>query len=119
MQLRINNCPPDDAFHKEMSPSFAAPFISVSDNADWTADPAANELWIELEAWGHATNDHRRIKKSAGAVDFSTDTDFDQSLAVTVAPAQAGIAILRCFYAKPKEAGNANVFYCDPIPVVS
>lgn len=94
-------------------------YFASDDNADWTADPAANELWIELEAWGHATNDHRRIKKSAGAVDFSTDTDFDQSLAVTVAPAQAGIAILRCFYAKPKEAGNANVFYCDPIPVVS
>ncbi len=94
-------------------------YFASADNTDWDSDPTAGELWIELEAWGHASNNFRKITKSTGAVDFSTDTDFDQSLAVTVAPAQAGVAYLRVWYAKTKEATNANLFYVDPIPTIT
>ncbi len=92
-------------------------FFASDDNTDWDADPTAVQLFIELEAWGHATNKSRKITKSTGTVDFSTDTDFDQSIALTVTPAQAGLATLRCWYGKPEEGGNDNIFYCDPIPV--
>ena len=89
-------------------------YFASDDNTDWTADPSASELWIELEYWGHASNNFRRITRSTGTIDFSTDTDFDQTLAVTVAPAQTGVAYLRAYYAKTLEGGNSNIFYCDP-----
>jgi len=92
-------------------------YFRTEATANWTADPTASELWIELEAWGHATNNFRKITKSTGVIDFNGSTAW-QSLTVTVAPAQAGVAYLRCWYAKTKEA-QSNVFYVDPIPVIS
>ncbi len=92
----------------------------ASDNiSEWTANPTAAELWLELEFWGHATNNYRRIVRSSGTLDFTTDTDFDQALSVSATPAQAGIAFLRAWYAKPKESTKANIFYVDPVPVIS
>ena len=85
--------------------------------ADWTANPLAGELWIELEAWGHATNNFRQITKSTGTIDMA-DTTWNK-LTVTVAPAQAGVAYLRVYYAKTKESGKANTFFCDPIPEIA
>ena len=86
--------------------------------ADWTADPTAAELWIELEAWGHASNNFRKITKSTGVIDMNGSTAW-QTLTITVAPAQAGVAYLRCYYAKTKESAKSNVFYCDPKVEVS
>lgn len=86
---------------------------------EWVTNPTASELWVEFEAWGHTTNNHRKITKSTGTVDFTTDTDFNQSLSVTVAPAQAGVGYLRVYYAKTKEAADTNIFYVDPLPVIS
>ncbi len=88
-------------------------YLRPSATADWTADPTAAELWIELEAWGHATNNFRRITKSTGVIDMNGSTAW-QTLTVTVAPAQVGVAYLRCYYAKTKESAKSNVFYCDP-----
>lgn len=92
-------------------------YFKTNDTANWTADPTAAELWIELEAWGHASNNFRKITKSTGTIDFNGSTDW-QSLTVTVAPAQAGVAYLRCWYAKTKETPS-NVFYVDPLPVIT
>ena len=92
-------------------------YFRPNTTAEWTTDPTASELWIELEAWGHATNNFRKITKSTGVIDMNGSTAW-QALSVTVAPAQAGVAYLRCWYAKTKEAG-ANVFFADPIPVIS
>ena len=86
--------------------------------ADWTADPTAVELWIELEAWGHATNAARKVTKSTGVIDMNGSLTW-QALSVTVAPAQAGVAFLRAYYAKPIEASKANSFFIDPIPVIT
>lgn len=94
-------------------------FFASDDNVDWTVDPTTLELWIEADFWTDGTFKQRRIVKSTGTMDFSTDTDFDQSLAVTITPSQAGVLYLRAYYAKPKEAGNDNIFYCDPIPAVT
>lgn len=92
----------------------------ASDNiGEWTVGPTASELYVEVEYWGHATNDVRIIERSTGTVDFTTDTDFDQSLAVTMTPAQAGLAIFRVLYGKPKEVADANIFYVDPQVVIS
>ena len=41
------------------------------------------------------------------------------ALSVTVAPAQAGVAYLKAYYAKTKESSKANTFFCDPIPVIT
>ena len=92
-------------------------YFRPNTTAEWTTDPTASELWIELEAWGHATNNFRKITKSTGVIDMNGSTAW-QALSVTVAPAQAGVAYLRCYYAKTKEAG-ANVFFVDPIPVIT
>jgi len=92
-------------------------YFRPSATGDWSADPTASELWIELEAWGHATNNFRKITKSTGTIDMNGSTAW-QSLTVTVAPAQAGVAYLRCWYAKTKEAGT-NIFYVDPVPVIT
>ena len=92
-------------------------YFRPNTTAEWTTDPTTSELWIELEAWGHATNNFRKITKSTEVIDMNGSTDW-QALTVTVAPAQAGVAYLRCWYAKTKEAG-ANVFFVDPIPVIS
>ena len=94
-------------------------YFASDDIGQWTDNPTADELWLEIEAWGHAVNNFRKITKSTGTVDFKTDTDFDQSLSVTVAPAQEGIAYLRVYYVKPKETGKTNIFYIDPIPVIT
>ncbi len=94
-------------------------YFKSNATTDWTANPTAAECWLELEAWGHASNNFRKITKSTGALDFTTDALFDQTLAVTVAPAQAGVAYLRLYYGKPKESGKANKFYIDPKVVIS
>ncbi len=93
-------------------------FFRPTATADWTADPTASELWIELEAWGHATNNFRQITKSTGVIDMNGSTTFT-ALDVTVAPAQAGVAYLRGYYAKPKESTKANTFFWDVVPVVT
>lgn len=93
-------------------------YFKSSAVGNWTADPTNVELWIELEAWGHAVNDHRRIIKSTGVCDFNGDANW-VTLTVTVTPAQAGVAYLRCYYCKTKEVGDSNIFYVDPIPVIS
>lgn len=93
-------------------------YFKNSATTDWTADPTATELWIELEAWGHASNNFRKITKSTGTIDFNGNTVW-QSLTVTVAPSQTGVAYLRCYYAKTKESGKSNVFFVDPIPVIT
>ena len=87
-------------------------YFRPSATADWTADPVVGELWIELEYWGHASNNFRRITKSTGVIDMNGSTSW-QTLTVTIAPAQAGVAYLRCWYAKTKESGKSNVFFCD------
>lgn len=88
-------------------------YFASDTTTEWTSNPTAVQLWIELEYWGHATNNFRRMTKSTGTVDFTTDTDFDQTLTVTIAPSQTGVAYLRCYYAKTKESGKTNIFYCD------
>lgn len=80
--------------------------------ADWTADPTAAELWIELEYWGHASNNFRRITRSTEVIDMNGSTAW-QTLTVTIAPSQVGVAYLRAYYAKTKESGKTNVFFCD------
>ena len=93
-------------------------YFKPDDTTEWTDDPTADELWIELEAWGHASNNFRKITKSTGTIDMNGNSGW-QSLSVTVAPAQSGVAYLRCYYAKTKETGKNNIFYVDPIPVIS
>lgn len=93
-------------------------FFRPDATANWTADPVAAELWIELEYWGHATNNFRRIVKSAGVIDMNGSTAWT-ALDVTVAPSQVGVVYLRGYYAKTKESGKTNVFFCDPLPVVT
>jgi len=84
-------------------------------DANFTVDPTATELWIELEAWGHATNNYRKTTKSTGTI---TGDGTWRALTLTVAPAQAGVAYLKCYYCKTKEAAS-NIFYCDPFVVIT
>lgn len=76
--------------------------------ANFTIAPLATELWIELEAWGG--NNHRKITKSVGVI--IADGTW-RTLTVTVTPNQAGVAYLRGYYCKTKEAVVSNIFYTD------
>ena len=93
-------------------------FFRPTATADWTDDPTNIELWIEIEYWGHASNNFRKILKSIETIDMNGSTNFT-ALSVTVAPAQAGVAYLKAYYAKTKESSKANTFFCDPIPVIT
>lgn len=84
--------------------------------AGFDVAPTAGELFIELEAWGNATNKFRKITKSTGTI--AADGDW-HALTVTVVPAIAGVAYLRCWYGKSKEGGNDNIFYVDPLLTVA
>lgn len=88
-------------------------YFASDTTTEWTTGPTAAELTIELSYFGHATNKYRRLEVSTGTVDFTTDTDFDQTLAVTVTPALAGNAYLRVIYRKAKESGKTNIFNVD------
>lgn len=78
--------------------------------ANFTVAPIASELWIELEAWGHASNIHRKITKSTGTV--VADGNWN-TLTVTVAPTQVGVSYLRAYYCKTKEPTDSNILYTD------
>ena len=93
-------------------------YFNSSATANWTANPTASELWIEIEHWGHASNNFRKITKSTTTLNFTGSTAW-QSLSVTATSAQAGMAYLRVYYAKPKETGKSNLFYVDPNPVIN
>lgn len=94
-------------------------FKGGTTTVEFLASPTADELWIECEYWGSATNNFRRLTKSTATVDFTTDADFDQSLTITCAPSQTGILYLRGWYAKTKESTFDNVFFVDPRIVIT
>ena len=93
-------------------------YVKSNATANWTADPTAVELELSFEAWGHATNNHRKMNLSASVADFNGVTTWE-ALAVTVTAAQAGVGYLRLKYRKPKEASVSNEFYVDPLVVIS
>lgn len=84
--------------------------------AEWTANPTADELWIEAEYW--AGNKHRQITKSTTTLGFTGSTDWGP-ISVTAQPNTSGVLYLRGWYAKPKEAGNNNIFYVDTKPTIT
>ncbi len=105
-------------FYATTSEKTYSVYFKPTATADWTADPTASELWIEAEYWGHASNNFRAILKSTGTIDMNGSTSW-AALTVTVTPAQAGVLYLRGYYAKTKESGKANTFFCDPLVDVS
>lgn len=92
-------------------------YMRPNTTGEWSVDPTASELYLEAEYWGHASNNHRAKKRSTETIDMNGSTSW-QTLTVTVQPSQAGVLYLRLVYKKTKEAG-ANVFFVDPIPVIS
>ena len=106
------------SFYKTTSSKTYEVYFKSNATANWTANPTAAELFIELEAWGHASNNFREITKSTGTLNFTGVTTWN-SLSVTVAPAQAGVVYLRGWYMKPKESAKTNEFFIDLKPVVT
>lgn len=86
--------------------------------SEFDVSPTADELWLEIYFWGHATNRYRRTIKSTGVINMASSTAW-QKLSVTATPGFAGVSYLRVFYNKFKEAGNFNIFYMDPKPVIT
>lgn len=105
-----------NAYSDGTSKTYSMYFASASTSA-FTADPTADELYLECEYYNHATNAERIIKKSTGVLDFNGSSSY-QALSVTCDPAQAGNVIIRGWYAKPREAPT-NEFYMDVGLVVS
>ena len=94
-------------------------FKAGTTTVEFATSPTADEVYIECEYWGHASNNFRRLIRSTGTMDWTTDADFDQSLSITCNPSQTGILYLRGWYAKTKESTFDNVFFVDPRPVIT
>lgn len=93
-------------------------YVKTENTTDWTANPTADELIVEVEYYASASNTYKQIKRSTSTANFTGSTSW-VALSVTVAPAQAGNLTLRVYYGKTKESGKSNVFRVDPIPVVT
>lgn len=93
-------------------------YVRTETTGNWTATPSASELWIEAEFYSHTSNAHRELIKSTTTVGFDASIAW-KPLSVTFTPAQPGVAFLRCYYAKTKEGGKSNVFFVDPLPVMT
>jgi hypothetical protein len=91
-------------------------YMRRPDSVNFTTDPTAAQLWLELEYYCHATNATVKRALSTGVVDFNGSAAW-QSISVAATPAQAGAATIRLFYAKKKEVADSNIFYVDPVPV--
>jgi hypothetical protein len=86
-----------------------------------TESPTNKELWIELSYWAVGGANFRHLKRSAQVLTFNQTAGNEtwQALTVTAAPGQVGLAYLRGWYCKTKESARDNIFYVDPLPVVS
>jgi hypothetical protein len=93
-------------------------YLNSTSTSAWTANPTADELWIECEYYVGSTDADRVIKRSTGTVNFTGSTAW-QSIDVTCQPAQTGILYLRAYYGKEKESGVMNELYVDLTPVIS
>lgn len=93
-------------------------YVKTNATSNWTANPTADELFIEAMYWGHASNNFHCVKRSTATVSLTTLTTW-QAIAITVAPAQAGKLFLRLVYGKAKESAKSNELFIDPDPVVS
>ena len=92
-------------------------YFKTNATANWTNDPTAAQLYLEAEYYFSAAVADKAKKVSTGVVDFNGSTDW-QSITLTVAPAQAGVLVLRCWYGKTKE-GASNEFFVDTKIVIS
>jgi hypothetical protein len=90
-------------------------WLRTNETADWTTDPTADELYIELSYRKHATNMARYSLRSTGVLDFNGSTAW-QKLTVTATPGQDGIAYLKLYYGKVLE--DVDDFYVDPRPEI-
>ena len=79
---------------------------------DWTANPSADELWLEIEYFNDTSSATKTILKSSGTVNFTGSTAW-QSLQVTFTPVTAGNGWVRVYYRKTKESSKSNYFYTD------
>lgn len=93
-------------------------YFKTDDTANWTANPTASELFLEMRYFGHVTNKARVPKRSTGTVNFTGVTTWE-ALSLTVQAAQSGLAYFRVVYGKTKESAKSNEFFVDPLIVVS
>ena len=92
-------------------------YFSSTSTDSWTANPTANELWIECEYYNVSSGVDRYTKKSTGTLNFTGSTDF-AALSVTCVPSQTGILYLRGWYVKPRESAKSNFFIIDTQPII-
>lgn len=93
-------------------------YFNSTSTTNWTANPTAQELWIECDSWVTAGTSTRKTTKSTGTLNFTGSTAW-QSLSVTCQPSQSGILYLRGWYAKTKESTASNFFFVDGTPVIN
>ena len=88
-------------------------YFKTANTTDWTANPTAEELYIEVEHLVHSSNVSTSIKRSSETLDFINSTEW-QSISVSLTVGQSGLAYVRILYSKTKESAKSNVFYFDP-----
>lgn len=88
-------------------------YFKTENTTDWTANPTAAELFVEVEYMVDDTNVSTSVKRSTDTLDFATSTAW-QSISTNITVGQAGLAYVRILYSKTKESTKSNVFYFDP-----
>jgi len=88
-------------------------YFKTENTTDWTANPTADELYIEAEFLSDASSVVTELKRSTDTLDFTSSTDW-QSISIQVTTAQDGLVYLKMPYSKTKEASKTNIFWFDP-----
>jgi hypothetical protein len=93
-------------------------FFKSDATTNWTANPTASELFLELEFYDTSSHTYKRTDVSTGTLNFTGSTDV-QYLTISATPTVSGIGILRVVYGKPKESGKSNEFKIDPVVAIT
>jgi hypothetical protein len=93
-------------------------FFKSDATTNWTANPTASELFLELEFYDTSSHTYKRTDVSTGTLNFTGSTDV-QYLTISATPTTSGIGILRVVYGKPKESGKSNEFKIDPVVAIT
>lgn len=86
-------------------------FVKANNGTNWISNPTASELYFELSVLD-------KVVKSATSINFTSNTEWQQ-ITANFSPIPGKVGKLSLFYNKLKEDGVDNVFWFDPVPIIS
>ena len=108
-RIEVLNMP----IYSDASSKTVTVYVKTNATTNWTANPTAKQLILEVEYIISSSPYHRKVIASASTANFIGSTSW---IALTIAftPFLSGQFYLRLLYGKPKESGKLNEFFVDP-----